>query len=92
VSYDAFLEQLAALQAGYRAVQQQQGATADDFWRVLRDWDRVQMFWFVPLRSMWKVTYHWCAGQRTGVPSCVLHPGRLNRMHAGLACRAGGLI
>ncbi len=59
LSFDAFLEQLGKLQDGYRAVRQQQGATADDYWRVLREWDRVQLFWFVPLRSMWKVQYHW---------------------------------
>jgi hypothetical protein len=40
-------------------VRQQPGAAADDYWRVLREWDRVQLFWFVPLRSMWKVAYHW---------------------------------
>jgi hypothetical protein len=63
LSFDSWLEQLAELQRGYRALVARQGAGPQDYWQLLKQWDGVQMFWFVPLRSMWKVTYtRWAAG------------------------------
>ncbi len=57
LSFDSWLEQLGELQRGYRELVGRQGAGPQDYWQLLKPWDGVQLFWFVPLRTMWRVQY-----------------------------------
>lgn len=57
ISVDTFVNSIAQLQQQYNAARANNSLASWAVWQAIKPWNEVQLFWFVPSRMLWKVTY-----------------------------------
>eukprot|EP00878_Enallax_costatus_P036715 GHUV01041260.1.p1 GENE.GHUV01041260.1~~GHUV01041260.1.p1 ORF type:complete len:308 (+),score=29.38 GHUV01041260.1:973-1896(+) len=57
ISSNAFVDSMVQLQQQYVAARANNSLTSWAVWQVIKPWNEVQLFWFVPSNMLWKVTY-----------------------------------